>query len=156
MGAVATFNYRSSSCGAEIRNYTNNTLVYALDCVAEAESMTMCYEAICSTGGKYLALNPFSAHIQYTRRDIKAEWIMGCSLFGWPVKLPGVYGRPATPGDRVFAAKMYQLAEQLLAEGALKPHPITVRDGGLECVVDGIEDLRNNRVKASKLVYPIP
>lgn len=117
--------------------------------------MKMCYEAIGSDGGSYVALDPFSSHIQYTRRDIKAEWLMIFSLFGAPVKLPGVYGRPSRPQDRQFASAMFPIAERLIQDEQLKPHPAEIRDGGLEAITSGIEDLRNDKIKGRKLVYPI-
>ncbi|KAH8817005.1 chaperonin 10-like protein [Xylogone sp. PMI_703] len=155
LGAVEAFDYHSPRCGADIRSFTENNLAYAFDCITEAASMKMCYEAIGSEGGKYIGLEPFSTHIQYTRRDVKAGWLMARTLFGKVVHLDGAYGRPAHPQDREFAARWYPLAEQLLAQGQLKPHPIEVRTGGLEALLDGIEDLRKGRVRAKKLVYPI-
>ncbi|KAI1824107.1 GroES-like protein [Xylaria intraflava] len=154
-GAIATFDYRSPTCGIEIRNFTNNELAHVLDCVTAAETMKMCYEAIGTNGGSYIALDPFATHVQYSRRDIVAKWVMIYSLFGKPVKLKGVYGRPATPADRQFARAWFALAEQLIEDGRLKAHPIEIRSGGLAGTVNGIEDLRKGRVKARKLVYPL-
>ncbi|PWY83905.1 GroES-like protein [Aspergillus sclerotioniger CBS 115572] len=155
LGAEEAFDYQSATCATEIRNYTNNTLEHVLDCVTEAASMTLCYEAIGSAGGHYIALDPFPTHIQYTRRDIKAEWLMIYSLFGEPVKLDGVYGRPARPQDRDFAAKLFPLVEGLLHEGRLQPHPIEIRHGGLGAIERGIEELRKGQVRGKKLAYPL-
>lgn len=155
LGAVATFDYHSATCGIEIRNFTNNELAHVLDCVTAAETMKMCYEAIGTGGGRYIALDPFATHVQYSRRDVVADWVMIYSLFGKPVKLKGVYGRPATPDDHRFAKTWFPVAERLIADGRLKAHPIEVRPGGLAGVVDGIENLRKGQVKARKLVYPL-
>ena len=157
LGAVETFDYHSPTCGMEIRNYTDNSLAYVLDCVTQAESMTMAYEALGSGSGpkRYIALDPFPARIQYTRRDVQADWVMGLSLFGEAVKLAGVYGRPARPQDRVFTAQLFALMERMLTAGTLKPHPVELRTGGLDKVTEGIEDLRMGRVRARKLVYSV-
>ncbi|KAI1776648.1 GroES-like protein [Hypoxylon cercidicola] len=155
LGAVTTFDYRSPTCGMEIRNFTNNELAHVLDCVTAAETMKMCYEAIGTGGGSYVALDPFATHIQYTRRDVVADWVMIYSLFGKPVNLKGVYGRPAMAVDRQFAKVWFALAERLVEEGRLKAHPIEVRSGGLTSIADGIEHLRKGQVKARKLVYPL-
>lgn len=155
LGAEEAFDYHSSTCGMEIRNYTKNSLSHVLDCVTQAETMKLCYEAMGTSGGKYVALDPFSTHIQYTRRDIKAEWLMILSLFGTPIKLAGVYGRPARPQDREFGAMLFLMAERLIENGELRPHPAEVRKGGLEAIASGIEDLRSSQVKGRKLVYPI-
>jgi len=153
--AAETFDYHSPTCGTEIRVYTGNALAHVLDCVTDAATMKICYEGIGTAGGKYIALDPFATHVQYTRREVQANWLMIYSLFGKPVKLAGVYGRPASPEDRGFAARLFPIAEQLLSQGLLKPHPIEIRSGGLKGITDGIEDLRKGRVRAKKLVYPV-
>ncbi|KAJ0124335.1 uncharacterized protein J7T55_005673 [Diaporthe amygdali] len=155
LGAAETFDYNSSTCGMEIRNYTKNNLKHVLDCVTKDDSMKMCYEAIGSDGGKYVALEPFSTRIQYTRREVQAEWQNTWSLFGGPVKLSGVYGRPGHKHDRKFASVMFPMAERLIIDGQLKPHPVEVRVGGLESIMDGIEILRSGEVKGRKLVYQV-
>ncbi|KAF2136525.1 uncharacterized protein K452DRAFT_237315 [Aplosporella prunicola CBS 121167] len=155
LGAAETFDYHSPTCGTEIRAYTNDQLAHVFDCVTEAATMKMCYEAIGSAGGKYVALDPFATHVQYTRRDVHADWLMIYSLFGKRVELAGVYGRAARRLDREFAARMFPLAERLLEEGRLAPHAAEVRVGGLDGVLDGIEELRWGKVRGRKLVYPI-
>ena len=155
LGAEETFDYNSSTCGVEIRNYTKNNLRHVLDCVTQDRSMKMCYEAIGSDGGKYVALEPFSIHTQYTRRDVQAEWQNTWSLFGSPVRLSGAYGRPGRTEDRKFASVLFAVAERLVWDGLIKPHPIEVRTGGLEAVLTGIEDLKSGHVKGRKLVYTI-
>lgn len=155
LGAVETFDYHEASCGMAIRNYTDNTLAHVLDCVTQAESMKLAYEAIGPQGGRYIALDPFPTRIQYTRREVQADWVMGPTLFGRPVKLAGTYGRPARPQDRLFTSRLFALVEGMLAAGTLKPHPVELRTGGLPAVAQGIEDLRMGRVRARKLVYPV-
>ena len=61
---------------------------------------------------------------------------------------------PAKPEDFEFAKKQWSLTEKLLAEGKLKLMP-TVRQGGLEGVFEGLDDLRHGKVSAHKLVYKI-
>lgn len=139
----------------EIRNYTKNDLQHVLDCVTQDKSMKMCYEAIGTDGGKYVALEPFSIHTQYTRREVQAEWQNTWSLFGVPVRLSGVYGRHGRAEDRKFASDLFSMAERLIWDGSIKPHPIEVRKGGLEAVADGVEDLKNGDVKGRKLVYQV-
>jgi len=79
-GAAACFDSTSPACGADIRVHTDNSLVYALDCVADDVSMKMCYEAIGSGSGLsyYFALGkPASAiAVKYTRRDVRADWTL--------------------------------------------------------------------------------
>ncbi|KAL9090674.1 MAG: hypothetical protein Q9165_005162 [Trypethelium subeluteriae] len=155
LGAEEVFDYHSPSCGSDIRIYTNDSLAHVFDCVTDAETMKMCYEAIGASGGGYVAIDPFVTRIQYSRRDVRADWLMIYSLFGNPVRLAGVYGRPARPQDREFASSLFTMAEALLSRGLLKPHQMEIRTGGLETVAYGIDDLRAGRVRARKLVYPM-
>ncbi|KAJ4865671.1 zinc-binding dehydrogenase domain-containing protein [Trichoderma breve] len=155
LGATAIFDYNSPNCAIEIRNYTDDSLQYALDCVTEAGTMKMCYDAIGSAGGRYVGLEPLATHIQYTRRTVRADWVIGRTLSGLPVRLDGAYGRPARPQDREFAEVFFALSEQLIAQGMLKPHPRELRTGGLEALVEGIDDLRKGKVRGKKLVYPL-
>ena len=115
----------------------------------------MCYEAIGQSGGKYVALETFSTNVQYSRRDVKASWMLGSSLFGEEVKFAGAYGRPASKTHRDFAARLYPLIEGLLEEGLIKNHPVDVLGGGLGALVEGIEKLRRGKVRAKKLVFPL-
>lgn len=117
--------------------------------------MEMCYEAIGSAGGMYVAIDPISTAVQYTRRDVQADWLMVYSLLGDALKLAGVYGRPASPEHREFAARLFSLVEELLATGLIRSHPIELRSGGLGALTGGIEDLRLGRIRGKKLVYPL-
>ncbi|KFY96429.1 hypothetical protein V500_02441 [Pseudogymnoascus sp. VKM F-4518 (FW-2643)] len=155
LGAEEAFDYHSATCGSDIRSYTKNTLAHALDCITESNTTKICYEAIGTAGGKYVALDPYSTVIKYMRRNVKAEWLMAFSLFGKPVRLAGVYGRPARPKDREFSRIWFPMAEKLIAEGRLKPHRIEVKKGGLVGVLAGIDELRTGSVKGRKLVYRI-
>ncbi|KAK4107227.1 GroES-like protein [Canariomyces notabilis] len=155
LGAVATLDYRSPTCGADIRSLTGNSLTRVLDCVTSAETMAMCYSAIGSKGGRYVALDPVSTHVKYTRRDVSADWPMALAIFGHPVRLAGVYGRPATPALRGLGARIFCMAEALIERGELRGPPFQVRKGGLAAVDRGIEDLRKGRAKGEKLVYPL-
>lgn len=155
LGAVATFDYNLPSCGTDIRGLTGDNLTRALDCVTTAKTMGMCYEAIGSTGGRYISLDPHAAHVKYTRRDVSADWVMAMSMTGNRVNLPGVYGRPAIPALRALASRVFSMAEDLISRGQLRAPPFQVRSGGLVSIGEGIEDLRKGLAKGEKLVYPL-
>ncbi|KAL3480964.1 hypothetical protein BJX99DRAFT_194647 [Aspergillus californicus] len=75
LGAAAAFDYRSPSCGSDILEYTQNSLGYALDCVSTSETMEICYKALGSKGGRYLALDQFPTRL-HTRRSIRPDLIL--------------------------------------------------------------------------------
>lgn len=155
LGAAATFDYRSATCGREIKNLTANKLTHALDCVTTAETMTMCFEALGARGGTYIALEAPPTHVKYTRRDVTVDWVQALSLFGDAVKLDGVYGRPASLSDRQFAAQLYMTAERWAHEGLVQPPDFRIRSGGLEALEEGIDEVRTGKTAGYKLVYPV-
>jgi hypothetical protein len=54
-----------------------------------------------------------------------------------------------------FVSEFVTLSEKLLAEGKLKPHPLLLRPGGLEGILDGMKELESGNVRGGKLVYTI-
>lgn len=57
--------------------------------------------------------------------------------------------------DQEFAARFWKMAGELLAQGKLKVHPPDVRPGGLEGVLEGLDELRQGKVSGKKLVYRV-
>ncbi|KAF5531535.1 alcohol dehydrogenase like domain-containing protein [Fusarium mexicanum] len=129
--------------------------IYVLDCVVDTSTMKMNYNAIGSSGGAYVALESIPTNIKYTRRDIRANWLMAPSILGTRVNKKGAYGRPCVPQHRQFGAYLFALAERWLQDGSIKPHPLEIREGGLGSICEGINDLRIGAVHAKKLVYPL-
>ncbi|KAF3345655.1 hypothetical protein VdG2_05891 [Verticillium dahliae VDG2] len=91
----------------------------------------------------------------YTRRDVRADWVMANTLLGDPCTLDGVYGRPAAPEHRLFAGRLFRLAERWLRDGDIWNHPLEIRHPGLESVGPGLQDLRAGIIRGKKLVVPL-
>lgn len=64
---------------------------------------------------------------------------------------------PPVPAEFEFAKKFGEVARQLLEEGKLKvPQTFVNRGGdGLEGVLKGLDELRQNKVSGGKLVYTL-
>ena len=154
-GAVECFDYHSSSCVTQIKQRTQRRLAYALDCITNASSMKLCYEAMGTAGGKYVSLDPFSTRIEKTRKDIVANFCYALTLFGLPVELAGSFARDARPEDYTFALKWMKTAEDLLSKDKIQAHPAILKPGGLAGVIDGIDLLRKGKISGQKLVYRI-
>ncbi|KAF2647845.1 alcohol dehydrogenase GroES-like domain-containing protein [Lophiostoma macrostomum CBS 122681] len=154
-GAAACFDYHSPTCGADIRDYTSNNLSSVLDCVTDAPTMKMCYDAIGSSGGRYIAIESITPVVKYTRRDVSADWLIASDMVGDAVLLPGAYGRPSTPEHRQFAATFFHLVDELLHQGRIRSHALDVRGGGLAKVPAYLDDLRGGNVRAKRLVVPV-
>jgi aspyridone synthetase trans-acting enoyl reductase len=154
LGAVATFDYHSPDCSAQIREYTAGTLGLALDCITDSSSMALCYEALGSAGGRYVALDFFPLR-GHTRRSVVPAWVCTYTQFGNPVTWAPPYNFDARPDDLRTAEAWYVVSQQLLNEGRIEPHPMEKRSGGLAAIGEGMREVRSGRVQGRKLVYPI-
>ncbi|KAH7065377.1 chaperonin 10-like protein [Macrophomina phaseolina] len=156
LGADAVFDYNSPTVGADIRKHTNNKLYYAFDCVAEGNSAQICADSLstetASRKPQYSAL----LWIDMPREDVEARTTLGYTIFGEGfTKAFGPGHFPASQEDYEFGKKFWKLSEKLLAEGKFKVHRPDVRGGGLEGVLEGLDELRQGKVSGKKLVYKI-
>lgn len=62
---------------------------------------------------------------------------------------------PENPENFKFARLFTGLAEQLLADGKLKPHPVKLCEGGFQGVLEGLKVVRDGKVSGEKLVYRV-
>lgn len=155
-GAEAAFDYNSSTCAQDIKSYTNNSLKYVLDIIAETKTLKICYEAIGRTGGKYTGLEVFNESLALnTRKAVKPDWVIGLKIPGKGVDLPGGYGSPPDPECRKFGTKWFETMQRLIDAGKIRPHPPRVMPGGIEGILDGVEIMRKKEVSGEKLVYLI-
>ncbi|PPJ56599.1 hypothetical protein CBER1_01774 [Cercospora berteroae] len=152
LGADEVFDYRDEKCGEKIREATNNQLKHAFDCVSEGSSMEICAKALSSegSGAQYNSLLP----VEFPRKDVKTSFTIGYSVNGEEFTFFGNHV-PAKPGDFEFGKKWWDLAEKLLAEGKIRAPATTIREGGLQGVLEGFEDMKNGRISRQKLVYRI-
>ena len=65
------------------------------------------------------------------------------------------YDLDVRPEDRNFAEGWYKLVQGLLEEGKLVGHRLEEMSGGLEGAREGVKQVRDGRVKGSKLVYAV-
>ncbi|CAD0111491.1 unnamed protein product, partial [Aureobasidium uvarum] len=154
LGAVATFDYHSPTCGADIREFTNDNLAFALDCHSDSGSMAICYEAIGSQGGQYMALNPFPLRV-HRRRSIRPDWVFMFTQFSQAISWKRPYYCDPQPEDKAFAVMWYEQVQHLLDGGKISPPLYKEMNGGLAAVVDGMESLIKGKVAGHKLVYAV-
>ncbi|KAK7556644.1 chaperonin 10-like protein [Phyllosticta citricarpa] len=154
LGADAVFDYHSPTCGADIRAYTQNSLYHAFDCISEHSSPQICADALSSETAyrqpRYSALLP----VDFPRKDVKSNVTLGYCIFGEEFEKMG-HNFPAKKEDHEFGVTFFGLSQQLLEEKKFRVHPQDVREGGLEGVLNGLDDLRQGKVSAKKLVYRI-
>ncbi|KAF2642235.1 GroES-like protein [Massarina eburnea CBS 473.64] len=154
-GAVEAFDYRSPNCRADIQRYTDRDLGHVMDCITDSASMAISYGAIGPEGGHYVSLAPFPRGLKLRRKNVQPDWVLGYTIFGNPVILPGGYVKEESPEDVVFTRNWMVKMERLLAEGSIKPHPIQSQTGGLSGVIRDLDLLRRGVVSGKKLVYAL-
>lgn len=62
---------------------------------------------------------------------------------------------PAMPAEFNFAVQWAGLAEDLWAKGKLRTIPVQTGQGGLKGILEGLQELKDNKVSGRKLVYVI-
>ncbi|KAM0441838.1 hypothetical protein ACHAQK_004776 [Fusarium lateritium] len=154
LGAKAWFDYKSPTCGADIREHTGDSLAYALDCITDTSSMAICYEALGSSGGRYVALDAFPVR-GHTRRSVVPEWVCTPTQFGHAIRWTAPYDLEPRPRDLECAEEWYVVAQQLVDGGHIEPPEVEERNGGLAAVPEGVDEVRRGLIKGRRLVYPI-
>lgn len=81
-GADKVFDYSDSTeCGKQIREYTNDNLKHAFDCISEKTSPQICADALSSAGGIYSALlkveNFPRKDVEHSEHPLEAHFCLG-------------------------------------------------------------------------------
>lgn len=88
------------------------------------------------------------------RDNVESVFFLGYTMLGKPFQYDGVEW-PAVPEDYALAKAFGTVVEKLLQQGKLKPHPASVRSGGLEGIQGGLGDMKAKKISGEKLVYII-
>ncbi|KAI1254777.1 hypothetical protein MGN70_003792 [Eutypa lata] len=150
-GAGAVFDYAEPGAAEQVRLCTGGRLRYALDCIADTESVAFCHAAIGRTGGRYACLEVCPDELR-TRRSVKVELVMALEVFGEELALPGAYFRPRGGKARDVAASLFPIFQTLLDSLKIRPHPVAIVPGGFVRIPDSIRLLKSGKVSGKKLV----
>jgi NADPH:quinone reductase-like Zn-dependent oxidoreductase len=130
-GADAVFDYHDEDCAAKIKEYTKNSLHYALDCVSTEASYKLICEALPeSSDDKPIQVVTLLPADTWPRKDIQPTTILAYTTLGKAFSKFGI-DFPAMPAHFEFGVKFWKLSNELLAAGKIRPHPIALRNGGL-------------------------
>ncbi|KAB8250729.1 chaperonin 10-like protein [Aspergillus flavus] len=150
LGVDAVFDYNDPASASAIREQTKDSLTLAFDTISVESSATYCDHALSTKGGDYSSLLP----IKTERENIRDRSTMAYTAFGRSFKF-GPRDIPAQPGDRAFMEQFTGIFQDLLASGKIKTHSPRVSNAGLDGILDGLQLLRNGKVRGEKLVYNI-
>ncbi|RKK07592.1 hypothetical protein BFJ66_g16674 [Fusarium oxysporum f. sp. cepae] len=154
-GADATFDYASPTAAQDIRAYTSNRLRLAIDCVTTPESSRLCYSAIGRTGGRYVALDPYSDAVAATRAVVRPSWVFGLEPLGDEIAWPSPHDRKPNRIAQDFLKAWNRTMQGLVDRKLIRFHPQLVRDDGLAGALEGLDDIRSKRVTGKKLIYTL-
>ena len=163
LSADAVFDYKSVDCGLQIREYTSNTLMYALDCISEPSSAKICADALSTSSSSSTGTKRYSSLLgiaDFPRTDVEKRTTIAYSALGEEMSFAG-HGSvippkiPAKDEDARFMEMFIGIAEALLAEGKVKAHPPSVREDGLRGILEGWQEMREGKVSGEKLVYRV-
>ncbi|KAF6816579.1 Protein TOXD 4 [Colletotrichum plurivorum] len=159
LGAEAVFDYKSSTVAKDIRKHTGDNLKLAWDCTGYGA--LVCAGAMSEAkGGKYATIVggiTTKEQIQGVNGKVDGPHAtLMYSIFGERF-LKGGSETPAKPEELEFAARFWEVARGLLADGKLKaPQTFVNRGGeGLQGVLKGMDELRQNKISGGKLVYTL-
>ncbi|KAJ5494351.1 Polyketide synthase enoylreductase [Penicillium fimorum] len=150
LGADAVFDYRDPLVSEQIREDTDDALELVLDTISTPQSAAICSGAISSAGGSYNALLDISC----PRDDVDSHVSMAYDVLGEPYRM-GAHDISPDSTNFDFGIKWWGLAQKLLEERRIHPHPYQVKPGGLAGALVGLQILREGKVRASKLVYQV-
>ncbi|TFK91794.1 GroES-like protein [Polyporus arcularius HHB13444] len=151
LGADVTVDYHDPDVVSKIKEVTGDSLKYATDMIGEVETHRIAIEAIGSTGGKLVGLNVALQKTEFGRKDVTITEILLYSVFGRAFSI-GPFHIPAAPEDRVHMAAFIKKLPQWILDGALKPIPVKVWEGGLEGVLGGLQYIREGKASGEKIV----
>ncbi|RPD66606.1 GroES-like protein [Lentinus tigrinus ALCF2SS1-7] len=153
LGADVTIDYHDPDVVAKIKQVTGDTLKYALETIGDEETHKVAIEAIGPSGGRVVGLN-LMASKETGRKDVTITETLLYSVSGRPFSL-GPMQFPAAPEDRTHMAAFLKKLPQYVLEGALKPIPVKLWEGGLEAIPSGFQYMREGKVSAEKIVYRV-
>lgn len=154
LGADAVYDYKDPSCGKTINKDTNDSLRLIWDTISTDSSAQICSEAFSSdsSGARYGSIA--EREEGFPKQGVEETFTFMYTIFNEPFT-SGDEDIPAVPEDFEFAKEFFGITEKLLAEGKLKTHPEKAGSKGLEGALQGMLDMKNDKVSASKLVYRV-
>jgi hypothetical protein len=107
------------------------------------------------SGGRYAALDPFSADVAATRAVVHPSWVVGMEPLGDEIAWPAPYGRGANPDALEFCKAWNPTMQRLLDRGLVRLHPQRARDTGLAGALEGLAEIRENKFPGEKLIFTL-
>lgn len=156
LGADYVFNYHNvEECVKQIRNVVGNALTHVFDCIGSEE---ICIPSMSTTSnGIYCTLTEAPpGDILSKAPKVKRETVEGYTAGGEAYEMFGQRVE-VNEHDYELAKIFHGICEKLLEEEIIKPHRMSLNEGGagLEGVLAGMQLMREGKVSGRKLVYTL-
>jgi NADPH:quinone reductase-like Zn-dependent oxidoreductase len=135
-GADAVFDYRDPECAAKIRAYTKDSLRYVFNTVSGDASIKICAESFPASSTEELSLVSLLPVSNFPRADVKTSNILAYTSFGEGFSKFGM-DFPPMKEHYESGVRFWGIAEELIRQGKVVPHPVAQRAGGLAGIPDG-------------------
>ncbi|KAI0034464.1 chaperonin 10-like protein [Vararia minispora EC-137] len=149
IGADEIFDYKDPEMARQIKDTTRGRLEFAVDCIANEQTLRLVSDALSDDGGQVAAVLPGVS----TRANVKVTFNLIYEWIGKDYDLPWEFR--ATSDHRERGERFANMFSDLIAQGKIKPGPVRVLPNGLAGVADGIQYMLDGKVSGQKLVYCI-
>jgi NADPH:quinone reductase-like Zn-dependent oxidoreductase len=157
LGADAVFDYNSPTCSQDIKNFTNDSIESAFDCISEGNSIEVTVSAMSSKGGVYSTLLPIpDEKVAAINSKVKNQSTLAYTILGESFNF-GTNEVPALPENEKFAKMFWELTRELLEQGKVKVHKPSVNKygSGLDGALKGMAAMKDGKVSGEKLVFTL-
>ncbi|KAI0748384.1 GroES-like protein [Daedaleopsis nitida] len=154
LGATEVFDYKDPEVVSKIKKATGDSITKAVDAISEKSSQGITAEALSPKGGDViLVLGPASDAT--SRTDVKFKPTLVYTALGRAFTFGSGAHYAVSDEDRTHMAAFLKKLPKLVQDGAVKPLPIKLWEGGLAAVPDGLQHMREGKVSAEKIVYRV-
>ncbi|EIN07977.1 zinc-binding oxidoreductase ToxD [Punctularia strigosozonata HHB-11173 SS5] len=155
LGADVAVDYRDADVSKKIQDATGNTLSFALDTIATAETQEASVKAFGPGPAKLITIQPVQDSAKAVRDDVEFKATLLYTAAGRAFKTSFGWELPAIPEDRQQVAEWLPKITELFQHGKVKPNPVKFWPGGLDAIKDGFEYMKSGKLSAEKIVYRI-
>ncbi|KAK1447915.1 TOXD [Colletotrichum melonis] len=150
-GADHVFNYKSENWVQEVVS-TFPDIKLALDCISEKGTGPLTAKVLQANGGKVVTLlDQGESKVPGVKYDMIMLYTVFGKEFAW---LPPIGPRfPVDLEHRQALARFYSILPQL--SGVLRPPPIKKISGGIDVLLEELDQLRKGKVSGKKLVVKL-
>ncbi|KAI0707802.1 GroES-like protein [Earliella scabrosa] len=154
LGASEVFDYKDPDVVAKIKAATGDSITKAVDAISLKESQRITAEALAPSGGEVvLVLGPEPDAT--SRKDVKFKPTLIYTALGRAFDFRSGAHYPVSEEDRAHMAQFLLKVPKLVLDGAIKPLPIKLWEGGLAAIPNGLQFMREGKVSAEKIVYRV-